>query len=673
MEYTKKISKGTPLSDGAYIHYKHNSNDNPIKGVFSFTYYVPERSDSTRGIKGYVYADGIERYLDMLDRYDTWRDWKMILYMDEKTLERGLARAYFAYPPIRPQGGKENGTLTDEQERIYKEQFKKYEEEKEKLNKEYEARKKQFLDKIMIHPRVILAIVHWDHFKMDDSGAQVAPQILRCFRLKAFEDFPDIPVFVRDADTVFVTDRQEELSNIAESYSSEYIHEWEYEYYKGFKAKESKYRFCLATEHTYSKSWHTAENKPPPPPPEPPTPPEPPKKNTGLFFKRGKSLIFQGAVSGAPEPPPPPSKVTPSMIGFFAGLIGSLGGIPEWKNGSLWQKSIDYMTGKCGVKRTELRTQEKSGIKVDVMFEFETTRKSPAMDEPILAYIILPELYDTIFFLMFLLIGGDSINIFKSEDVFPKKREGHATLANLLSGPGPNMKYKQENVLKALEGYKSVPSVDLMRKGRYKNTHVNTKDTKGLPPRKEVLMKELVAAGPSGAKIIAKKDIETYIPLLEKVGMRDVALELALDGLDPKLLEIEREAERENPKMWRAPTKKIRDDPQIRGVRYAFSSPHPHTFLKKLVTYLMEVTKQKLVCKLPRGDRNYIGKPANRIVFSRRTRRQRENNNNTASDNNNNDKSVSRKRRGSLTSRSRSARGTAKNGSTTRGAISSGR
>jgi hypothetical protein len=455
MDKLVKISRDTALSEEANIYYRHNSPGTPA-GLFSFTYYVPfTKQDASAGhdkYKGYIYADGIERYLEMLDTYEAeWKDWKIVLYMDQITLERGVAELIIGHN-----------------------------------EKKHAARRAQFLEKITRHPKVILAIVRWDRYKMDDSGEEVAPHVLRCFRFKAFEDFPGVPVFVRDADTIFIQNDDRGRAEFRPGVEVKTIHEWEYEYYWGFKAKEPRYRFCLATENVYTHEWHVYGDREPDPPPFRP-------------LKWGDPPLIKL------------KRPKPSMLGFMAGVIGSLGHIPMWKNGTLWQKSIDYMVEKSNVVYNPYSR----------MYVFTSKRRFLALDEPILAYVILPELYDITFFFFNEFAGSDEA-IFKSPR-FPD-------ILNLTKQLPPvfyvEPNYKKENVLAALKGFKSAP----------------------LPSTKDIARNNSAA-----------------------------------------LKEMEDAIIRKNPSLWVSPAKNISSNPLAAGVRYAFSSPLPHTFLKRLIKYLMRV------------------------------------------------------------------------------------
>lgn len=526
-EEVKKICKSLPVDEGNRVTYRINS-EGPIKGIFSFSYYVPSLMTGTS--KGYVYSEGISLYIRMIEEYpELWNGWRVVLYMDEDSLERGV---------VNPTKYKANDRDDDAA---------------------WIARRDTFLNTLRLNPHVIVATVRWDEYKMNEAGSSVNANIMRCFRFKAFEDFPDVPVYVRDADTIFVDEQMGSHGWIhrptLQTITPTIVSDWEEEYHKGFSRKGRKYRFALATQPDYSRGWHTPKNA-------------------------------AAAANGAPN-----------MIGFFAGVVGSLGDIGAWKSGSLWESCISYLRGKC---RVESGVSPAGAPSV----KFVTSRRVPHMDEPLLAFVILPEIWETTFFFHYEFVEVMSIKL-EYRSFYEYMRE-----------PSEGNKAVFETGLK---GYKAIPSVKEDREGAYKakNKFSRTNYSGKQTPLAEKLEKnfekarELLINTAKGQAVAAKAKRDPYYR--PEIGERNAAilaapqkelLQRTLEGLDPEFLEIERQAERENADIWGLNEEEERPKPTLDSridanmVRKAFKSVHYHTFLQRLISVLMELNGFRLTCKV---------------------------------------------------------------------------
>jgi hypothetical protein len=527
-ELVKKICKSLPVDADNQVSYRINS-EGPIKGLFSFSYYVPALM--TNLSKGYVYSEGISLYIRMIEEYpELWNGWRVVLYMDETSLERGV---------INPTKYKANDPDDDAT---------------------WIARRDTFLNVLRLNPHVIVATVRWDEYKMNAAGSSVNANIMRCFRFKAFEDFPDVPVYVRDADTIFVDESMStegywiKIPTLREI-TPVIVSDWEEEYHKGFSKKGSKYRFALATQPDYSRGWHTA-------------------KNAG---DRGGG---------------------PNMIGFYAGVVGSLGDIDEWKNGLLWQSCVSYLRGKCRVEQGFSR----EGAPI---VNFVTTRKLPHMDEPLLAFVILPEIWEKIFFFHyeFIELAGVSLDISK-----------------FYGWPQTVPDANREAFEKVLAGYKSFPSVKLGREGKYWVGSYKGRLYSGrATPLGEKLNIDFEKAQnllKEGKESEARRVIEKakwdpyYRPETtarnEAILARknEELLRRTLERLDPGILNVEREARfGENRNLWAlnedaSPKEKRLARIDANHIRAAFQNPHYHTFLQRLVAVLMDLNGFRLTCKV---------------------------------------------------------------------------
>ena len=157
------------------IEYKSVDDLNNMKGAFVTTYYFRDSDCTTcndfKGqdspwVKTDVYKVGILRYLDATTRPE-FEGWKLIIYLDQHSLESPVFKT---------------NTHTDRAKKHKKE-----------------------WDEISQHPNTVFAVVKWPEYAVGSKGdgKTIDNAILRALRFKAFHDFPDCPVFLRDADTLF--------------------------------------------------------------------------------------------------------------------------------------------------------------------------------------------------------------------------------------------------------------------------------------------------------------------------------------------------------------------------------------------------------------------------------------------------------------------------------------
>jgi len=107
------------------------------------------------------------------------------------------------------------------------------------------------------NPAIEFAIVTWPEYTIEENG-HINGDIMRVMRFRAFFEFPTIPVFVRDADTIFsISSNNGYRSSRVLPDVQDKLYEWEQNYYVGAQAYPNKWIFGTSLE--YSKHWH--ENK----------------------------------------------------------------------------------------------------------------------------------------------------------------------------------------------------------------------------------------------------------------------------------------------------------------------------------------------------------------------------------------------------------------------------
>lgn len=250
-----------------------------LEGVFAFSFYIPYEAPS---LEGNPYLLGITLYADVIQKKGSlFSKWKVVLYTDAFTL-RVL------------ESNKDTSLLNN--------------------------------------PSVYLVIVSWPYY--ETVPGKVNEDMLRCMRFRAFFDFPNLPVFVRDADTLWaITDyaTQQKLMNK----EPEFVSEWETNFFRG--AQEHPNTWIFGTSAAYISHWHIT-------------------KRTGLK--------------------------TP--VGAFAGFQSVMPTVPCFTSNRLWEKALDYITSLS--KRTNKG------------FSNERDTSRIGKDEQLLVYIFLPACWDSLFF-----------------------------------------------------------------------------------------------------------------------------------------------------------------------------------------------------------------------------------------------------------------------------------
>lgn len=268
-----------------------------IQGLFVFSLYLPnyvfERNTYAREdvnlssaenlrkrIGENIYIKGITMYANCISKDNSiFRGWKVLVYTDIPT-----------YTSLR-----ENGFLFG-------------------------------------HPAIEFALVRWPYYTPVEGG-HINGDIMRVMRFRAFFDFPHIPVFVRDADTIFAAKMREGWVMVEVlDFPEEDLYRWEKNYFLGAQAYPNKWIF--GTSLAYYKFWH--ENK-----------------KRGLF----------------------------APLGAFAGLQSVMPNVPCFQTEELWNEVVKY------ILEDSVREEKNGKIK----YSNEDARGKVGKDERILLFIFFPK------------------------------------------------------------------------------------------------------------------------------------------------------------------------------------------------------------------------------------------------------------------------------------------
>lgn len=300
------------------ITYKPNSPE-PPKGVFATTYYFREpdagdfKGQDAPWTKTDVYKVGLLQYLGVTERPE-FAGWRLVIYTDAHSLEHPTFRSN-AVPADRA------------------------------------AKHATEWKQIAEHPNVVFAVVDWPEYSVGKGGSKTVDNaILRALRLKAFVDFPDIPVFLRDADTLF-----ENIVKVRSIVAE--LAAWETAILAACRrlfAPPNPYRILIASQPNYHRQWHV-------------------HPQTGV-----------------------------NTTGCYAAVTSSLGGIPEWTDGSLWRKCLEY-----------LRTNSRVIAGADGDRKPDNLGKPTYIgkDEQLLSYVVIQEIFEKVYFyyLEYIQVEGNKI------------------------------------------------------------------------------------------------------------------------------------------------------------------------------------------------------------------------------------------------------------------------
>ena len=283
------------------ITYAYNTTTDAT-GVFVSTYYFRDGESFVGQDKTWaktdIYKSGLLHYLKLTEM-PAFKGWKLILYLDEMSYENPI--------PAGDQGS---------------DSYKKHLREWNEISK---------------HPNLIFAIVNWPEYSVgvDNNGKTIDNAILRALRIKALTDFSNIPVLIRDADTLF-----ENLVKVRTIYDELYAWEKKLCETLGEIVQTHGETLIIASQPNYHRQWH-------------------------VHPKTGQN--------------------TP---GCYAALTSTLGGITECMNGSLWVKCLAYIREHTKITNSNKgRTPTNLGAPTYI-----------GKDEQLLSYVILPSIFNKVFF-----------------------------------------------------------------------------------------------------------------------------------------------------------------------------------------------------------------------------------------------------------------------------------
>jgi len=283
------------------VNYTYNTTADPV-GVFVSTYYFRDeksfKGQDKTWAKTDIYKSGLLHYLKITEQ-PAFKGWKLILYLDQISYENPINAA-------------------DQGSDSYKKHL-----------AEWTA--------ISSHPNLIFAIVNWPEYSVgtENNGKTIDNAILRALRLKALADFPRIPVFIRDADTLF-----ENIIKVRTIYDE--LGQWEKKLYDTLYTltQSHKETLIIASQPNYHRQWHVHP------------------------------------VSGQNTP------------GCYAALTSTLGGIKECEDGSIWVKCLAYLRQHSQVANSKMgRIPTNLGKPTYI-----------GKDEQLLSYVIVPTIFNKVYF-----------------------------------------------------------------------------------------------------------------------------------------------------------------------------------------------------------------------------------------------------------------------------------
>jgi len=223
--------------------------------------------------------------------------------------------------------------------------------------------------KLYSHPNVAILCVTMPEYSMNNAGEIVEYSVIRMTRFHAFQLFPDVPVFVRDADTLFTKNpsylflKNDIYSEAMSEEDKLFLYNWEATFYRNFRTKNGRHPFAIGVNDSYKKPWHYD-----------------PKQDKESF-------------------------------GIFAGFVSSLGGIEEWTNGVLWDSCMKYVKNHASmtpistlpsIRNLYIKNNKTRKIanNISKVYRFNTMNYGTYIgkDEQVLIFNILPRLFPITYF-----------------------------------------------------------------------------------------------------------------------------------------------------------------------------------------------------------------------------------------------------------------------------------
>jgi hypothetical protein len=409
-------------------------------GIFSFTYYKPtisfsslikqeglSESDVGIAVRNYlspgaleknirrIYLQGILKYLELTTETE-FKNWKVTVYTDKYTIN------YFKN--IRDQIIDNNVSKVEDVLEYY-----------------------HWL-KLYSHPNAIIMCVTMPSYSMNNVGEIVEYSIIRMTRFHAFQLFPDIPVFVRDADTLF-TNKPTYLLFKNDIYTpgmpetdKAFLYNWEATFYKKLREKNGGLPFCIGVNDLYKKPWHFDPH------------------------------------------------VNKESLGIFAGFVSSLGDIDKWKDGTLWASCMKYIEDRF--KMTPIIIPESIREKVTKTNKTKKVTNNFAKsyningshyetyigkDEQVLIFALLSQLLSKTYFYYLDVIKLDNSAVFRENS--PLAREAR------------DIKQKYSEILPSEEEITEIQKIQKI---------INIFDTPAIHDRLKYLFDRIITGGGRGTK-----------------------------------------------------------------------------------------------------------------------------------------------------------------------------
>ena len=186
-----------------------------VSGVFVTTYYF-RNADCDTCVDLPLYQTGIVHYLEVTEKPE-FAGWKVLIYIDQYSLQNPKFNS-----------NTENNAM------------------RAKHNSDW--------DKIKNHPNTVFSVVTWPEYSLKDV-AKIDDAILRAIRMKAFSDFPGIPVFLRDGDTLFPNLMGGKKGATPMHNITDRLAAWELAFWKALQGLPPA-TFQVASQPNYRAAWH---------------------------------------------------------------------------------------------------------------------------------------------------------------------------------------------------------------------------------------------------------------------------------------------------------------------------------------------------------------------------------------------------------------------------------
>lgn len=319
----ENIAQGAPSFD--YI--KKVSSAANIGGVFAFSLYFRDFgedyniSEIIDHMNYSPYLEGLSLYAKAIEKEESvFSNWRIILYINRYT-----------YDKIKE--ASENSIQFNELYNI--------------KNLEIPIQEKIEIHKDTYNPltdkNTDLVIVDWPYYDLKSNGL-VDGYVMRCMRFRAFFDYPTIPVFVRDADTLFATSS---IFKTTIRMDARELYEWEKNFY--LEAQKYPNTYIFGTGLGSKAPWH------------------------------------RNFLEGIEAP-----------VGAYAGFQSVIPTVPCFQTEDLWQRCINYIQAHSH----RVKKNGKISLSAENVINNNGNTHSIKVgkDEQLLLFVILPQCIQHVFF-----------------------------------------------------------------------------------------------------------------------------------------------------------------------------------------------------------------------------------------------------------------------------------